>query len=764
MTIKLKVGSSWQDVSAFKLKVGSAWKNLAKGYIKVGSVWKIFFGKPGPQIDFPLEISSTSTLYPATLTGTNYHWDSGDVFTSKFEYSSSQDGLWNDSTTFETILNPPEGSSNTKTLILMEDNFIVDQSSTFFRFVVKAVNSISNETTTEASDPIEITVPDAVMSHTGDPIVTTSTSISIPFTQNSFLKYYIVEAYGPSGLVSSTQVNTPTSPVVVQNLSPNTTYDIVIFPYNFVDMVGTALLGIGITTLPDKPVNTATPSVTPSSGTQGSTTFSSSTGSWTNSPTSYSYQWQYNDQGSTWLSISGATSSTYLPPSNYIVLYGSSLRCMVIANNGVDSDPAFSNTVTVLSGTRTVYWNANGGSVSPTSNTVSSPFSVIAPTPSRSGYTINGWYDTTDLDFNYFVFPGNTFTIPYDGITMYARWTQVFAPVNTVAPSVTPSTGTAGSTTFSSTTGSWNNSPTSYSYQWQYNDQGSTWLSISGATGSTYLPPSDYVSIYGSSLRCAVTASNSGGSNVAFSNAVTVSAPIVNRTVYWNANGGTVSPASSTASSPWVVTAPTPTRPGYIFFNWRNPQSGDILYTASGGGSFTIPFDGITMYAAWILDTSPPSGGFVSLSGTGQAGTIITATTSGWSGSPTTYSVRIHAGVDGVNYPVLKAINSPTSSNTVSYLITAFDAAPPPYIFIARATATNAYGTSSEVQSGTITSYDNTSPFFPPFFPFFPPFFPFFPPFFPFFPPYFPYFDTTPYFPYFDTTPYFPYFTNPGAV
>lgn len=103
------------------------------------------------------------------------------------------------------------------------------------------------------------------------------------------------------------------------------------------------------------------------------------------------------------------------------------------------------------------------------------------------------------------------------------RLVAVSPPVNTVPPSVTPSSGTAGSTQFSSTTGTWSNSPTSYAYQWQFLDQGSTYLSISGATSSTYTPPSNYVSLYGSYLRCRVTATNSGGSTSANSNTVTVS-------------------------------------------------------------------------------------------------------------------------------------------------------------------------------------------------------------------------------------------------
>lgn len=721
MPIKLKTSDGWRDLSSLKLKrtnpstLVKEWRNVVKAYLKVGGVWRIIFGKSGPQPDFPLEISSNSSLYPATLTGKNYHWDSGDSFTSKFEKGVTANGPWSDVTSFEFIANPAVGSFNTKTLILLEDHFILDQSSTFFRFVVKAVNSITNETTTEFSDPIEITVPDAVMSHTGGPIVATSTTISIPFTQNSFLKYYIVEAYGPSGLVSSTRVNTPSSPVVVQNLLPNTTYDIVIFPYNFVDMVGTALLGIGISTLPEKPVNTVAPSVTPSTGVQGSTTFSSTTGTWTNSPTSYSYQWQYLDQGSTWLNISDATSSTYLPPSNYIAVYGSNLRCRVISNNGVNSDPAFSNGVTVTAGTRTVYWDANGGVVSPTSNTVSSPWVVTAPTPTRSGYTFSNWRNPISGDLLYTVGAGGSFTIPFDGITMYAIWIQINPPVNTVAPSVTPSSGTAGSTTFSSTTGSWNNSPTSYSYQWQYNDQGSTWLSISGATGSSYLPPSNYVSLYGSSLRCVVTASNSGGSNSAISNTVTVSAPIVNRTVYWNANGGTVSPTSNTVSSPWVVTAPTPTRSGYTFSGWRDTPSGDFFYSASAGGSFTIPYDGITMYARWTLAVSIPSGGSVSLTGGSTPGSVITASTSGWSGSPTSYDVFITTALSP-NIPTSSSsrVASSGGGTSASYIITSSDAISPVNIFRAFATASNSAGTSGVVQSPNTITTTSAPPPTPP--------------------------------------------------
>ena len=207
----------------------------------------------------------------------------------------------------------------------------------------------------------------------------------------------------------------------------------------------------------------------------------------------------------------------------------------------------------------------------------------------------------------------------------------VSPPANTVAPVVTPSSGTAGTTTYSCTTGTWTNSPTSYTYQWQHTNEDVPFANIPSATSSTYSPPSNYLSLYGASLRCRVTASNAAGSS---------------------------SPA---ASNPVTVLAPP----------------------------------------------SRPSGGTVSLSGTGVENTIITATTTGWSDSPTSYSVRIYAST--INPPTtsdtLKATNSPSSSNTVSYTVTAFDASPPPYYFKAFATATNAAGTSlTEPGSNVILS------------------------------------------------------------
>jgi hypothetical protein len=107
------------------------------------------------------------------------------------------------------------------------------------------------------------------------------------------------------------------------------------------------------------------------------------------------------------------------------------------------------------------------------------------------------------------------------------------APVNTVAPTITPTSGNAGTTTYTvNSIGTWDNvspSTTTYTYQWYY--LSGTYATLpSGAISSTsasYSPPSNYVSLYGTDLLCRVTATNAGGSNYEYSNIATVSVPAV---------------------------------------------------------------------------------------------------------------------------------------------------------------------------------------------------------------------------------------------
>jgi hypothetical protein len=93
------------------------------------------------------------------------------------------------------------------------------------------------------------------------------------------------------------------------------------------------------------PTNTSPPVV---SGTaQVGQTLSASTGSWTGSPTTFSFQWQRCDAtGTSCADITGATSGTYVVTTSD---RGSTLRVAVMAQNAVGPATAFSATTAVVS-------------------------------------------------------------------------------------------------------------------------------------------------------------------------------------------------------------------------------------------------------------------------------------------------------------------------------------------------------------------------------------------------------------------------------
>jgi hypothetical protein len=83
---------------------------------------------------------------------------------------------------------------------------------------------------------------------------------------------------------------------------------------------------------PSVPVNSVLPAIT---GTANiGSVLTCSTGTWTNTPTSYTYQWQRDDGTGTYANIGGATSNTYTVQVADDLLH---LRCLVTAVNGSGS-------------------------------------------------------------------------------------------------------------------------------------------------------------------------------------------------------------------------------------------------------------------------------------------------------------------------------------------------------------------------------------------------------------------------------------------
>ncbi len=193
---------------------------------------------------------------------------------------------------------------------------------------------------------------------------------------------------------------------------------------------------------PPPPVNTALPTI---SGTaQQGQTLTEVHGTWTNSPTSYSYQWlQCESLGGGCVAIAAATQQTYVPVAGDV---GHTLTVQETAAN-------------------------EGGSGSPASSSATALVKASPPPP----------------------------------------------PANTTPPTIS---GTAQQgQTLTEVHGTWTNSPTSYTYQWlQCDSSANACTSIATATSQTYVPVGADV---GHTLKVQETAANEGGPSAPVSSAAT---------------------------------------------------------------------------------------------------------------------------------------------------------------------------------------------------------------------------------------------------
>jgi len=135
-------------------------------------------------------------------------------------------------------------------------------------------------------------------------------------------------------------------------------------------------------------------------------------------------------------SSSVTLSSSSIAPSSSSAKSSSS----VVSSSSKASSSSVAQSSSSVSATYTITFNANGGTVSPTSaQTGTNGRLTSLPTPTRTGYTFNGWA-TTDgtVVTTSTVFTANT--------TIYAKWTLITYTItfNANGGSVTPTSGTTG--------------------------------------------------------------------------------------------------------------------------------------------------------------------------------------------------------------------------------------------------------------------------------------------------------------------------------
>ena len=321
---------------------------------------------------------------------------------------------------------------------------------------------------------------------------------------------------------------------------------------------------------PSAPASTALPSIS-GTATQGQT-LTTSNGSWTNNPSSFAYKWQDCDSsGASCSTITGATANSYTLTANDV---GHTLRATITATNAGGSGSATSNqTTTVASSAPSAPASTALPSISGTATqgqTLTTSNGSWTNNPSSFAYK---WQDCDSSGASCSTITGataNSYTLTANdvGHTLRATITATNAggsgsatsnqtttvassgggssnaPPNLAQPSISGSLEQGQVLT--TTNGSWSNSPTSFSYQWEdCNLQGMSCSLISGATNSTYtIQAADK----GSSIRSIVTASNGSGSSSMYSGATGIATATCTQT-FTSSNAGSSPYAGSNVNS-----------------------------------------------------------------------------------------------------------------------------------------------------------------------------------------------------------------------
>ncbi len=248
------------------------------------------------------------------------------------------------------------------------------------------------------------------------------------------------------------------------------------------------------------------------------------------------------------------------------------------------------------------------------------------------------------------------------------------APVNTAPPTIsgTPNVGE----TLSCSSGSWDNNPTSYSYEW---DQDGIPLGAFSETYAVEGPSANH------SLTCTVTAFNAAGSASATSSVVEVSAAPVNTAPPTISGTPNVGETLSCSSGSWD------NNPTSYSYEWdqdgiplgafsetyavEGPSANHSLtctvtaFNAAGSASAT---SSVVEVSAAPVNTAPPT-----ISGTPNVGETLSCSSGSWDNNPTSYSYEWDQ--DGIPLGAFSetyAVEGPSANHSLTCTVTAFNAAP----------------------------------------------------------------------------------------
>jgi hypothetical protein len=641
--------SGWKTLKSIFVYNGG-WRSVKSGWV-YNSGWKQFFSSRFT-IENTVTISqSTGTDGLVTLTGRNYHWaPTPTSLTYKFEWSTDGGSNWFSIATGNAT-NPSSGSSNTYTYKVAKE-YVAANTDNLYRFVVTATSSgittFDNSNTTTIGGPYDtfITITNATtnqVSFSWEPSLYANRYITYYYNVDTGTNYYAQNGAGGTNGTSAT----------ITNLTKNTSYIFYVMP-----ITGTA--GSNLSNYYGYPGN---PASAYQKTVYGYTiTYNANGGS--NPPvdnTNYDYgtlvtvkpkgSMTYGTKAfQSWNTSADGTGTSYNPQGVFylydsVTLYAQWLDA-IYPPNPVGS-------LTFYSGTSYINWTFTPSAVDSTH----SPATTYAYTTNTTGvYPSNGGgleinADVWAPDYTFAIqllSPGSTyygFIQPaniYNGTKQYAEWTRTKAMTKPPVPT--------------------------YTYYYGLQGVAGGGINIYGHSSSTSLSYTVY--------RTANGTANPSNSYVGYGTG----------TIAVETTGTLTKSEGATYFGTWY-----PTRQGYYYI---------VAYQTNLGG------DGATSTSQiapqnwfWGPPPAPTNTSAPTLSPSSiSVGTQLTAGVGSWSGSPTSYDLRIYRGTQFVS--TNETLVASTTSTSLNYTVTQSDYDSGARYFKVYASASNSAG-SSGLTGGT---------------------------------------------------------------
>ena len=222
-----KTAGAWQPIKTVYRKTNGSWQSVKRVWRKTNGAWQlVFLQSLTPSIEQQVTVSmTTGGTQLKTLVGRVYRWSNATSVTYQFTKGTDGTNFSNISGASGASTNPASGSSNTSDQYTLTQSDVAANTTNYYKYVSKGINSTFGTEQTSASTYITLEAPrDLTLSGTR-----TSSSVTVSWNNDTYSgRYEYQYKLSSSPTWSGSSYITPgsgTTSFTVSNLLNDTYYD-----------------------------------------------------------------------------------------------------------------------------------------------------------------------------------------------------------------------------------------------------------------------------------------------------------------------------------------------------------------------------------------------------------------------------------------------------------------------------------------------------------------------------------------------------------